>query len=102
MLHLGPIDPFGHVASMPTVQRCEHTGVGSELKVSVQGLFMHSLEVSVTVVQGAPNDPAGRPSMATSAGAASTAGADPLSQTSAALQAKPLGHSPCGPQAGWS
>src|SRR5215468_2936014 len=69
MLHFGPIDPLGHVESMPNVHSCEHTGVGNMLKAFVHGLPMHSLEVSVSVVHVAPNVPRAGPSLA-----ASTAG----------------------------
>ena len=48
---------------MSIVHFCEHTGVGNMLKVFVQGLPMHSLEVSETVVQVAPNDPGAGPSL---------------------------------------
>lgn len=67
MLHFGPIDPLGQVESMPNVHSCEHTGVGNMLKAFVHGLPMHSLELSVTVVQGAPNDPGAGPSPPASA-----------------------------------
>src|SRR5215468_1315918 len=67
MLHFGPIDPLGHVESMPNVHSCEHTGVGNMLKAFVHGLPMHSLEVSVTVVHAAPNVPGAGPSLPASA-----------------------------------
>src|SRR5690349_21782095 len=59
MLHFCPIEPLGHVVSVPpsTVHFCEHTGVGSWLNVFVQTWLVHSVDVSLTVVHEAPNAP---------------------------------------------
>ncbi len=83
MLQNWPIEPFGQVgsAAMCIVHVCEHTGIGNWLKLLVQALPMHSLEVSVTVVQVAPNDPGAGPDA--SAGDASGVGDDELLEQAA-------------------
>jgi bifunctional non-homologous end joining protein LigD len=68
MLHFAPIDPAGQLASMPVVHSCEHTGWPIMSNVLVQGLVMHSDEVSDTVVHEAPNVPAAGPLLASGVG----------------------------------
>jgi hypothetical protein len=56
MLHFCPIEPVGHVVSDPprTVHFCEHTGVGNWLNVFVHTPLVHSVLVSLTVMQPEP------------------------------------------------
>jgi len=62
-LHFCPIDPDGHVVSDPprTVHFCEQTGVGNMLNVFVQTWLVHSVLVSLTVVQAEPKPSAPEP-----------------------------------------
>jgi hypothetical protein len=57
MLHFCPIEPFGHVVSVPasTVHFCEQTGVGSMLNEFVHTPLVHSVDVSDTTLHVAPN-----------------------------------------------
>ena len=63
MLQNWPIEPFGHDGSfaLSIVHSCEHTLWPSMSKLFVQGLPMHSLDVSETVVHVAPNVPGAGP-----------------------------------------
>lgn len=55
MLHFIPVAPIGQVASMPKVQRCEHTGWPIMSNVLVHTPLLHSVDVSLGVTQVAPN-----------------------------------------------
>jgi hypothetical protein len=76
MLHFWPIEPTGQVGSVPPsmVHFCEHTGVGNMLNVFVQMPLVHSVLVSLTVVQSEPKPrpPAGASMGFASIGFAST------------------------------
>ena len=50
-----PVEPLGHIASIPTVHCCEHTGWPSMSNVSVQTWLAHSVDVLLTVTHVAPN-----------------------------------------------
>jgi hypothetical protein len=56
MLHFCPIDPDGHIVAV--VHCSEHTGVLSMSIVLVHTPLLHSVDMLLTVVQGAPNVPA--------------------------------------------
>jgi hypothetical protein len=57
MLHFMPVDPLGHVASIPTVHFCEHTGWPIMSNVLVQTPLVHSVDVSLGVTHIAPKAP---------------------------------------------
>src|ERR1044071_8445200 len=55
MLHFWPAEPIGQVESMPKVHFTEHTGWPIMSMLPVQTPLSHSVEVSLTVTQVAPN-----------------------------------------------
>jgi len=68
MLHFMPVEPLGHVESVPNVHFCEHTGWPSMSNVLVQTPLSHSVDVSLAVAQVAPNVRAAGPDASAGAG----------------------------------
>lgn len=55
MLHFMPVDPLGHVESIPTVHSCEHTEWPSMSNVFVQTWLAHSVDMSLGFAHVSPN-----------------------------------------------
>lgn len=80
MLHFCPTEPIGQVESIPNVHFAEHTGCPTMSMVPVHTPLSHSLDVSLTVTQDAPNVRAAGPFASGPGEAASPAHAARISE----------------------